>query len=175
VLCERLDLVQDPLEPYGHDANGNELTKAEYDERYVELGPRTGIRESATRWYQLSSSTRGGSEKFILEASSLNAIERYLITIFGPVVRYKREMPRLHLPSSPDELRPGYRISDCDPTSERRTLLDASAQPIAKAREATLSVMDLVLLSVLLAAEFLDIVTSYETDNGSPLFNPMKH
>ncbi len=33
------DLVRHPEEPYGHDANGDALTKAQYDERYTQVRP----------------------------------------------------------------------------------------------------------------------------------------
>jgi hypothetical protein len=33
------DLIERPDEPYGHDSDGNPLTKQGYDERYNKVGP----------------------------------------------------------------------------------------------------------------------------------------
>jgi hypothetical protein len=119
-------------------------------------------------WIELTRASRGGDEQFTLMAASTEVLERYLLGLLGDVIRDQQGLPVLRAPWGIDDLADGYTLSNLSEDGYR-TLAGADSMPLARSRDKTMSLLDLVPLSHYLQMSVSDLKESYLSASGAPL------
>jgi len=102
--------------------------------------------------------------------ASTEVLERYLLGLFGDVIRDQKGLPVLRTPWGVDDLADGYALSDISGDGYR-TLSAADSTPLARSRDKTMSLLDLVPLSHYLQISVRDLEESYLSASGAPLLS----
>lgn len=120
-------------------------------------------------WFQVTQSDRMQQESFLLCASSMTVVERYLFGRLGRSVRGRR-LPLLSYPVAP--LREGWKTEPVvlDRVS-RLALMEPTGHPIAiVGADPTSGNAQLAALSVFVSADLKDVESSFLAPTGRPLF-----
>jgi len=128
------------------------------------------VRRRDDGWIELTRASRGGDEQFTLMTASTEVLERYLLGLFGDVIRDQKGLPVLRTPWGVDDLADGYALSDISGDGYR-TLSAADSTPLARSRDKTMSLLDLVPLSHYLQISVRDLEESYLSASGAPLLS----
>lgn len=104
----------------------------------------------------LTLSERASDEWFELSAPAAETLERHLLGLLGSDARSRKGLPRLRLPTKPDAVATGFRITDKD-AHRFFSLTDKDGRTIASARDKS----TLVELSHLVSNPLADIIASY--------------
>ncbi|ULP40473.1 TNT antitoxin family protein [Mycobacterium lentiflavum] len=129
-------------------------------------------RRSENGLFVITDSDRMGPEQFILAAPLMRTIERYLFGRFGLEIRSQRSLPRVKVPTSREELSPGFNIEmrGFDDV-EHWALIKADSTLVAiGSTDQTTGTADLVKLSLYLTATIEDICTAVLDPDGKPIF-----
>jgi Immunity protein 61 len=130
------------------------------------------IGRDATGWFVITDSDRMGPEHFILAAPTIDTIERYFFGRFCQSIRSRRELPRVRLPISEEEISPHFSLDSRYFDGVQRLALiasDGSTVAISSADRLT-GTAELVKLSLYLTATIDEIVASGLDPDGKPLF-----
>jgi hypothetical protein len=131
---------------------------------------RYRIERSDDGWYSLTVASRGGSDRLVVRAAALDAIERHLVAVFGAVVRDAVGLPLLEKPCGTGDVAPGYSLDEMDPDGFR-TLFDSEGKPLAKAQDAVRSLLVLVPLSHFMSLSLQQLADSFRSRDGAPLMS----
>jgi len=129
---------------------------------------RLYLRPDESGW-TLSRSDRGGEESFLLAASDVDILLRYLFDFFGPDIRQKLGLPWLEVPNRGPMFSRALRFLR---TREGGLLelFDPSFRKIAHTTSGRIVIMDLVMVSRLAKVKLEDIIGAYTDSEGRPLF-----
>ncbi|WP_193044279.1 Imm61 family immunity protein [Mycolicibacterium baixiangningiae] len=116
---------------------------------------------------RLTRVTRDGPEELVLIAATFAILQRYMIGRFGNVIRDELGLDVLRPPWTADQLAEGYALTDMDDDGCRALLRNGSV--VAKAPEATLSLLALVPLSHYMRLSTADLMDSFLDPHGAPL------
>ncbi|WP_082984400.1 TNT antitoxin family protein [Mycobacterium sp. 1465703.0] len=127
-------------------------------------------------WFVLTDSDRMESEGFVLAASSIDTIEKYLFGRFGRYIRSARGLPRVGVSTSANQQPPNFSIETRDFEGvERFALIDSDGSPVAiSSADMITATSELKKLALYLAATTDQIEASALDSEGRPLFNPGK-
>ncbi|WP_082976125.1 TNT antitoxin family protein [Mycobacterium sp. 1165196.3] len=123
-------------------------------------------------WFVITDSDRMESENFVLAASSIETIEKYLFGKFGMYIRSARGLPRVGMPTGAHEVRPNFNVETRDYEGLERFALvapDGSTVAIGSADEVT-ATAELKKLALYLTATIDEIEASAIDPDGKPLF-----
>ncbi|WP_082686741.1 Imm61 family immunity protein [Mycobacterium sp. IS-3022] len=119
----------------------------------------------------VNQSDRLQPEYTVLRAPALATVERYLLLNFGPTARSRKRLPRVRIPADPDRTAPGFELSSTPDDERRLALVTGEGELVAETeRDPVVGTIFLVNLSYLMAASIVDIVASYRSPSGIPLF-----
>jgi hypothetical protein len=123
-------------------------------------------------WFSVTDSDRLGPEYSVFAASSMATIEKYFFGKFGGYIRSRKKLPRVHVPFSLDEISAGFFIEARKyDGSERFVLVGSDGSEAAESCGDKFSgTAELVELSVYLPATADQIIASYLSPDGKPLF-----
>lgn len=111
--------------------------------------------------------TREGPEELVLIAATNEVLQRYMIGRFGNVIRDELGLDVLRPPWTVDQVAEGCAVTDMGDDGCRALLRDGSV--VAKAPEATLSLLTLVPLSHYMRLSIADLMDSFLDPHGAPL------
>jgi hypothetical protein len=125
-----------------------------------------------TGWFDVTDSDRLGPEYLVFAAPSMATIESYFFGKFGGYVRSRKKLPRVHVPFKLEEISPGFTIQTRNFDGvERFTLIASDGSDLAVSTGDKFSgTADLVELSHYLTVTADDIMASYLSPDGRPLF-----
>lgn len=119
-------------------------------------------------WISVLRADRAENVKFILAATSLAAVERYLFDALSADVRNAKRLPWIRVPTTSEELAVGYQI--VERPDDFIELARSNGDVVARCRQGRLGTMNLVVLSHLYDAPIADVERTYLDPNGRPLF-----
>jgi hypothetical protein len=125
-----------------------------------------------TDWFVVTDSDRLGSEYLDLAAPSMATIETYFFGKFGRFIRSRKQLPRVHMPVTHEEISAGFvtRAKIFDGV-ERLALIASDGLEVAVSSGDQFSgTAELAKLSLYLTANVDDIKSSYLNPSGKPLF-----
>jgi hypothetical protein len=123
-------------------------------------------------WLVITDSDRMESENFVLAASSIETIEKYLFGRFGMNIRSARGLPRVGVPVLASGISSGFSIEPRDYERVERFALiasDGSAVAIGSADKVT-ATAELKKLALYMTATIDQIEASVVDPDGKPLF-----
>lgn len=123
-------------------------------------------------WFVINDSDRMESEGFVLAASSMDTIEKYLFGRFGMYIRSTRGLPRVGVPVAANEAGSKFSIETRDYEGVERSALiapDGSTIAIGSADKIT-ATAEFKKLALSLTATIDEIEASVIDPDGKPLF-----
>ncbi|MCX2712228.1 Imm61 family immunity protein [Mycolicibacterium sp. J2] len=124
--------------------------------------------DSREGWVRVTNASRSGPEEFVFEAADSEIAARYFWGFFGTTMRSRSALPRLRVPVRADNAAEGYAVQQ---TTERSSqLVDPSGRVIMTARGDVSDIALLVKTSHWLRASIPEIVQTYTSPDGLPLF-----
>ncbi|MBZ4557794.1 hypothetical protein GBO17_17085 [Mycobacterium avium subsp. hominissuis] len=133
---------------------------------------RLFIAKQPDGWFVITDSDRMESERFVLAASSIDTIEKYLFGKFGMYIRSARNLPRIGVPVSAEDEHSDVNIETREYEGVERFALvapDGSAVAVGSADKIT-ATADLKKLALYLNATIDQIEASVLDPDGKPLF-----
>jgi Immunity protein 61 len=123
-------------------------------------------------WFTVNDSDRLGPEYLVFLAPSMATIEIYFFGKFGGYIRGRKNLPRVHIPFEPEEISPGFTIQSRKFDGvDRLTLIASDGSEVAASSGDKFSgTAELVELSCYLSVTVDDIMASYQSPDGRPLF-----
>nr|WP_240163623.1 Imm61 family immunity protein [Mycolicibacterium sphagni] len=103
----------------------------------------------------------------VLFAADMTVVERFLIGVLGDDIRDDLELPYLQLPFQPEDLAPGFELSEM--AGGYRTLRRTNGGPVAASRDEIMSLVRLVPLSQFLTLTVAELRASILDSEGAPL------
>ncbi|MUL49070.1 hypothetical protein FZI85_19740 [Mycobacterium sp. CBMA293] len=131
------------------------------------------LREAADGWINVTCSDRLQAEYFYFAGKTIEVAERFFFGWFGNTMRSNRGMPPLDTPISTEQLANGYQVAlrQIDGV-DRYALADTDGTVIAVASGGKISAAsDLVPLSIYLHVPPTEIMSSFTSETGQPLFS----
>src|SRR5581483_7273543 len=131
---------------------------------------------SDTGWFNVTDSDRLGPEYLVFAAPSMATVESYFFGRFGGYIRSRQRLPRVRIPFELEEISAGFTIQARNfEEGPRLTLIAPDGSEVAASSGDKFSgTADLVELSRYLTATDEDIMSSYLSPDGRPLFQPFK-
>lgn len=123
-------------------------------------------------WFSVTDSDRLGPEYSVFAAASMVTIEKYFFGKFGGYIRSRNELPRVHVPYLLEEISAGFSVQARRSDGVGRFALigpDGSEVAVSYGDEFS-GTAELVELSVYLSATADQIIESYLSPDGTPLF-----
>lgn len=135
---------------------------------------RTYVDLNVNGWFVITDSDRFGPEFFVLAAPAMATIEKYLYGRFGRSIRSRRSLPRVHIPTTREELSAGYSLgTQMFEGVQRLALINAAGDTVAIASsDEVTGTGDLAKLSLYLTVTVDDITAAFLDPKGKPLFAP---
>lgn len=123
-------------------------------------------------WFVITDSDRLESENFVLAASSMETIEKYLFGRFCMYIRSGRNLPRVGVPLTDNEMSSKFNIQTRDFDGiERYALTDSDGSTLAiSSSDSITGTAELKKLALYLTATLGQIEASATDPEGKPLF-----
>jgi hypothetical protein len=124
-------------------------------------------------WCVVTDSDRFGPEYFTIAAPSVTTIETYFFGKFGRFIRSRNQLPRVRMPLTQDEVSSGFSITTTTfDDVDRWTLTASDGAPAAVSSGDEFSATaELAKLSLYLSATVDELMSSYLSPTGAPLFS----
>jgi hypothetical protein len=118
--------------------------------------------------FRVTSASRSGNEQFEFDAVNSAVVEGYFWMFFGPSIRSQMDLPRVRYPVRAEEVAPGFSIQG--PEGDHLYLVDPGGKRVMQTLDDVSDLAHLVKTSHGMSASTSEIIDSFTTESGQPLF-----